>query len=203
MVCFNYRTFMEDSAGPANRSLPKVPEPDRAATSVPAKNEKGPKPGEHVPLLRIKRDHNKGFYSEKCQLEASTAFCFEWADYLVPRDVLPPFHNMVARTERCVQRTLESRPYFLRTKLFVGQGGRGTSVFRRKHTNQQRVEQGEKARRKMPVTNVGNQGNIFCKGFFLSYSPGYFSVFGPNVAGGMQPPPTPTEARQYSVAPGP
>ena len=30
----------------------------------------------------------------------------EWAGYLVPRDVLPPFHNIVARTERRVQRTL-------------------------------------------------------------------------------------------------
>ena len=27
----------------------------------------------------------------------------EWAGYLVPRDVLPPFHNIVARTEWCVQ----------------------------------------------------------------------------------------------------
>ena len=30
----------------------------------------------------------------------------EWAGYLVPGDVLRPFHNIVARTERCVQRTL-------------------------------------------------------------------------------------------------
>ena len=30
----------------------------------------------------------------------------EWAGYLVPRDVCLPFHNLVARTERCVQRTL-------------------------------------------------------------------------------------------------
>ena len=27
---------------------------------------------------------SKGFYSEKCYLEASTALCFEWAGYLVP-----------------------------------------------------------------------------------------------------------------------
>ena len=32
--------------------------------------------------------------------------CFEWAMQLVPRDVLPPFRNIVVCTERCVQRTL-------------------------------------------------------------------------------------------------
>ena len=48
-------------------------------TSARAKNKKGPKPGEHVQLLRMKRDHNKGFRSEKCYLEASIALCFEWA----------------------------------------------------------------------------------------------------------------------------
>ena len=31
-----------------------------------AKNKKGPKPLEHVQPLRMKQDHNKGFYSEKC-----------------------------------------------------------------------------------------------------------------------------------------
>ena len=61
MVSLNYRIFMEDGAVPSNLSLPKVP-----AISARAKNEKGPKPGEHVPLLHMKRDHNKGFYSEKC-----------------------------------------------------------------------------------------------------------------------------------------
>ena len=35
----------------------------------------------------------------------------EWAGYLVPRDVLPPFHNIVARTKRCVQQTLPFGPY--------------------------------------------------------------------------------------------
>ena len=35
----------------------------------------------------------------------------EWAGYLVPRDVLPPFHNIVVRTERCVQRILPFGPY--------------------------------------------------------------------------------------------
>ena len=35
-------------------------------TSPHAKNKKGPKPGEHVQLFRMKRDHNKGFYSHKC-----------------------------------------------------------------------------------------------------------------------------------------
>ena len=42
------RDLMEDSAVPSNLSVPKVPEPDRAATSARAKNKKGPKPGEHV-----------------------------------------------------------------------------------------------------------------------------------------------------------
>ena len=37
-----------------------------ATTSAHAKNKKGPKPGEHVQLFRMKRDHNKGFYSHKC-----------------------------------------------------------------------------------------------------------------------------------------
>ena len=41
------------------------------------------------------------------------------------RDVLLPFHNIVARTERCAQQTLLFGPYFLRTKLFVGQRGGG------------------------------------------------------------------------------
>ena len=35
----------------------------------------------------------------------------EWAGYLVTRDVLPPFHNIVARTERRVQRTLPFGPH--------------------------------------------------------------------------------------------
>ena len=35
-------------------------------TSAHAKNKKGPKRGEHVEIFRIKPDHNKGFYSEKC-----------------------------------------------------------------------------------------------------------------------------------------
>ena len=42
-------------------SVPMVPEPDWAATSARAKNKKGPKPGVHVQLFRL-----KGFYSEKC-----------------------------------------------------------------------------------------------------------------------------------------
>ena len=29
-------------------------------------NKKGPKPGEHVQLFRMKQNHSKGFYSEKC-----------------------------------------------------------------------------------------------------------------------------------------
>jgi hypothetical protein len=39
-------------------SVPKVPEPDLAATSARANNKKGPKPGQHVQLFRM-----KGFYS--------------------------------------------------------------------------------------------------------------------------------------------
>ena len=35
-------------------------------SSFRAKNKKGPKPLEHVQLIRMKRDHNKGFYSQKC-----------------------------------------------------------------------------------------------------------------------------------------
>ena len=38
--------------------------------------------------------------------------CFEWAGYLVPRDVLLPVHNIVACTEHCVQRTLPVRTVF-------------------------------------------------------------------------------------------
>ena len=37
---------------------------------------------------------------------------FEWAGYLVPRDVLLPVHNIVACTEHCVQRTLPVRTVF-------------------------------------------------------------------------------------------
>ena len=32
----------------------------------PCQEQEGPKPGEHIQLFRMKRDHNKGFYSEKC-----------------------------------------------------------------------------------------------------------------------------------------
>ena len=32
-------------------------------------------------------------------------------EYLVPRDVLLPFHNIVVRTKWCVQRTLPFGPY--------------------------------------------------------------------------------------------
>ena len=46
-------------------SVPKVPEPDWVATSACAKNKRGPKPGEHVQLFRM-----KSFYSQKCSLEA-------------------------------------------------------------------------------------------------------------------------------------
>ena len=102
--------LMEGSAVPSNVSVPKVSDSDRAATSAHAK--KSPKPGEHVQLFRMKRDRNKGFYSEKCQVEVSIALCFEWAGCLVPRDALPLVHNIVARTEHCVQRTLPARTVF-------------------------------------------------------------------------------------------
>ena len=96
---------MEDSAVPSNLSVPKVSDSDRAATSARAK--KSPKPG--VQLFRMKRGRNKGFYSQKCEVEVSIALCFEWAGCLVPRDALPSVHNIVARTEHCVQRTLPVR----------------------------------------------------------------------------------------------
>ena len=51
-------------------SVPKVPKPDQA-TCAYAKNKEGPKQGEHVQLFRMERDRNKGFYTEKCSLEAS------------------------------------------------------------------------------------------------------------------------------------
>ena len=44
-------------------SVPKVPQPDWAATS--AKNKEGPKLGEYVQLVRMKWDYNKGFNSEQ------------------------------------------------------------------------------------------------------------------------------------------
>ena len=58
------RDLMEDSVVPSNLFVPKVSDSDGAATSARAK--KSPKPGEHVQLFRMKRDRNKGFYSEKC-----------------------------------------------------------------------------------------------------------------------------------------
>ena len=45
------RDLMEDSAVPSNLSAPKVPEPDRAATSDRTKSKKGPK---HVQLFLTK-----------------------------------------------------------------------------------------------------------------------------------------------------
>ena len=56
--------LMEDSAVPSNLSVPKVLEPDRAATSARAK--KGPKSGEHAQSFRMKRSLNNGCYSETC-----------------------------------------------------------------------------------------------------------------------------------------
>ena len=98
-------------------SLPKVPRPGQAA-----KNKEGPQPEEHVQLFRMERDHNKGFHSEKRQLEASTLCTLNG---LVILGVLPPLRNLVAPTERCVQQTLPFGRYCLRTKLFVGHGGGG------------------------------------------------------------------------------
>ena len=53
-----YLTFdlMEDNAVPSNLSVPKVPEPDRAATSALSKKKKGPKPGEHVQLFSVREN---------------------------------------------------------------------------------------------------------------------------------------------------
>ena len=102
------RDLIEDSVIPSNLSVPKVPEPDRAATSAHAR--KGPKPEEHVQLFCMKQDHNKGFYSEKCQLAAYIALCFEWAGYLVPRNVLQRFtallraQNSVSNEDSCLDR---------------------------------------------------------------------------------------------------
>ena len=62
----------------------------------------------------------------------------EWAAYLVPRDVLPAFHNIVARTERRVQRTPPFGPYYFGTKWFVGKcvgGGGGTTVYSHSNTS--------------------------------------------------------------------
>ena len=50
----------------------------------------------------------------------------EWVGYVVPGGVLPPFHTIVARTERRVQRTLPCGPYSFGTKSFGGhRGGMG------------------------------------------------------------------------------
>ena len=40
--------------------------PSGTTTSARATNKKGPKPSVHVQLFAVKRDHNKGFYSERC-----------------------------------------------------------------------------------------------------------------------------------------
>ena len=45
-------------------------------------------------------------------MEVSSALCFAWAGYLVHRDTLPPVHNIVARNEHRVQRTLPVRTVF-------------------------------------------------------------------------------------------
>ena len=58
------RDLKEDIVVPSNLSVSKVSDLDRAATATRGK--KSPKPGEHVQLFRMKRDCNKGFYSEKC-----------------------------------------------------------------------------------------------------------------------------------------
>ena len=55
-------------------SVPKVP---KAATSAYAKNKEDPKPEQHVQLFCMKRDRNKGFYTEKCELEASITLYFQ------------------------------------------------------------------------------------------------------------------------------
>ena len=68
-------------------SVPKVPKPHQAATSACTKNKEGPKPGEHVQPFRMERDHNKGFYSEKCKLEE----VFEGKGKLLPPH--PPLSN--------------------------------------------------------------------------------------------------------------
>ena len=47
---------------------------DWSATSASAKNKKGPKPGEHVQLFRMKRDRNKGFYSANWRPPRHCAF---------------------------------------------------------------------------------------------------------------------------------
>jgi len=108
--------LMEDSAVPSNLSVPKVPGPDWAATSAHSK--KGPKPREHVHFFRMKRDctrHcNKGFYSEKCQLEASIALCFERAGYLVCRDVVQRFTTL---SVVCPTNTDVPTVFFFRTYL--------------------------------------------------------------------------------------
>ena len=85
---------------PSNLSVYKVPRRYMAATSACARS--GPKPRKHVQFFRMKRDRNKGFCSEKYQLEASIALCFEWAGCLVVRDVLPAFRNIVAQGEQRV-----------------------------------------------------------------------------------------------------
>ena len=86
----------------------------------------GPKPGEHAQLF-----HLKGFSSQKCLLEASIALCIEWAGYLVPQDVLPSFHNVVARTERCAQR--RSDRIFFKANCSLDTGGRGSSSIKHEH----------------------------------------------------------------------
>ena len=105
-----------------------MPKPDWAATSAHARNKNGPKLGEHVQLLRMMLARNMGSSSEKYKVEASITLCFACAGYLVPRDVLPPFHNIAVRTVRCNQQILLFRPYFLRTELFVGHRGGGGGV---------------------------------------------------------------------------
>ena len=44
----------------------------------PSQEQEGPLAQGACSTFRMKRVHNKGFYSEQCELEASIALCFEW-----------------------------------------------------------------------------------------------------------------------------
>ena len=97
---------------------------DGGTENCPGANQEMPAVAMHLAIIVgkfIKQDAREWYPSTTGpQLPTMTD-----SGYLVLRDVLPEFHNIVTLTDRRVQRTLLFGRYFLRILLFAGHGGGG------------------------------------------------------------------------------
>ena len=122
MVSLNYRTSIahHDCLHLAGRCYTSG-----ATISARAKNKKGLRPGEHVPLFRMKWDRNKGFSEKSANWRPPSHCALNGLGNLC----LGMYYRLFKILSRMPKGVSNKHSYsdhnFLRTKLFFGQWGGG------------------------------------------------------------------------------